>query len=639
MNKKRKKKKKIKNKFFEIRTIIMIIFVILSILALALIIEYNVEQKKKNETKTTNVVKEAYAFLLKNDATLIETSDLTKKQEEVQTSINKILETKKYSIDNPYVLVNPYGLNPLSAYIVFNTKESLPVTLTIKGKNNDDVTLSYSSNTDHIIPVYYLYSNYDNKVVVSLSNGTSKELTISIKDKISNASFVSGYTNKMIYTSGDNVIAYDSFGNARLKINLESNEKIKKLNNGNLLISTSMLGTNHDNKSGFIELNQVGEIIHIYNLKNGFHNEVVEDSNGDLYVLSSNDSKNSSISYVNRSTGEIVKEYDIYNILSSIGELYKSDIEINSLTIKDDSLIISIRNLNSIICINLNGELKWIFGSINNWSSSFRKYMLNKSTYLTKFIQGSTSVYYKDNYLYILDNMYDAYNALELNCNSYKSNNSYLRIYSINENYRTIKAIKNIKLNNYSYDSSSIDLSDNMLISLGNVLDESVDTNNYECNATTIDNFNTNIYELDDKGNIFFNINLDYETKNSIYYELNNNVIDYNFSKATRSYSLINQTYEELDDNTVGNYKSSNGYNVSIEYLNNHLKIDQIFDLSSEVSISLLDISGYAYEFKYKEANKYQNNYIDISLIKEGKYFIYLKIDGMVYNINRYIVK
>ena len=64
---KKKKRKNKKNVFLEIRYIIMIIFLLLFILGIALIVEYNIEQKKKEETKTTNVVKESYAFLLNND--------------------------------------------------------------------------------------------------------------------------------------------------------------------------------------------------------------------------------------------------------------------------------------------------------------------------------------------------------------------------------------------------------------------------------------------------------------------------------------------------------------------------------------------------------------------------------------------
>ncbi len=636
---KKKKRKKKKNVFLEIRYIIMIIFLLLFILGIALIVEYNIEQKKKEETKTTNVVKESYAFLLNNDGTLIETNDFIAKQEKVDNEINELLNNKTYSLDNPYILINPYGNNPLSAYIVFNTSDSTNVSVTIKGKNNDDITLKYSSDTKHIIPVYYLYPNYDNKVIITLGNGKTKELTISIKEQISNQNVITGSISKMIYVGGENVIAYDTYGNPRLKFNISINEKIKLLRNGNILISTDNSGTSLDNRSGLLEINQMGKIIHAYYIKNAYHDEVYENEEGDLYVLSTNNLGNNLVSVVNRSTGEVTKEYDIYSILSLIDTPYKEDLGINSITIKDDLIILSLKNLNSIISIDLNGELRWIYGSINNWSSSFRKYMLTKSSYLTKFIQGSTSINYKDNYLYILDNMYDAYNNPELDCNTYKNSNSYLRIYSINERYKNIKAIKNIKLNNYSYDSSSVDINDTILVSLGNVIDDSVDVNNYECTSSTNEEFKTEVIELDTNGNTLFNMLINYESENSILVSIPTEEMNYTLTKSTRTYSLINQSYEILDDNTVANYKSSEGLNVSIEYLNNHLKIDRIFDKSSKVTISLLDISGYAYEFNYKDANNYQNNYIDISLIKDGKYFIYLNIDGIVYNINRYIVK
>ena len=59
-----------------------------------------------------------------------------------------------------------------------------------------------------------------------------------------------------------------------------------------------------------------------------------------------------------------------------------------------------------------------------------------------------------------------------------------------------------------------------------------------------------------------------------------------------------------------------------------------MFNDTNIESIILLNASGSAYEYDLN--NK---KYIDISLINDGKYFIYTKIDSKVYNTNRYINK
>lgn len=56
------------------------------------------------------------------------------------------------------MIVNPYGLSPLSALIQFDTETAEPVTVIVKGKQpQTDLTWTYEPSTSHCLPIIGLY--------------------------------------------------------------------------------------------------------------------------------------------------------------------------------------------------------------------------------------------------------------------------------------------------------------------------------------------------------------------------------------------------------------------------------------------------------------------------------------------------
>ena len=97
-----------------------------------------------------------------------------KKQEKVDESFDEILDNGGYTLEDPYVLNNPYGISPLTSLIFFRTKEETSVTVRI----NDGYEYKISSSKKHIIPVYGLVSNATNKVTLVIDDGTFKDIEI-----------------------------------------------------------------------------------------------------------------------------------------------------------------------------------------------------------------------------------------------------------------------------------------------------------------------------------------------------------------------------------------------------------------------------------------------------------------------------
>ncbi|MGM9881785.1 MAG: aryl-sulfate sulfotransferase [Bacilli bacterium] len=84
-----------------------------------------------------------------------------------------------YSIDNPNVIVNPYGNSPLTAIIMFTTDSYSEVSITVKSKSgNSDINHTFSKNKYHYIPIYGLYADYDNTVIL---RSAGKEKIVNIK--------------------------------------------------------------------------------------------------------------------------------------------------------------------------------------------------------------------------------------------------------------------------------------------------------------------------------------------------------------------------------------------------------------------------------------------------------------------------
>ena len=94
-------------------------------------------------------------------------------QRDTDYKLADVIASKKYTFDDPYILENPYEVNPLSAVIAFNTskKESVDVYI------NDRLAYRVKETKDHIIPIYGLYSNAVNIVTLKMGNN-SKEIIL-----------------------------------------------------------------------------------------------------------------------------------------------------------------------------------------------------------------------------------------------------------------------------------------------------------------------------------------------------------------------------------------------------------------------------------------------------------------------------
>ncbi|MDR2598676.1 MAG: aryl-sulfate sulfotransferase N-terminal domain-containing protein [Oscillospiraceae bacterium] len=97
-------------------------------------------------------------------------TDRLEEQNSIDEELLRILHRGNFTLDNPYIKVNPYGTSPLTAIIIFNTDQPSKATISISGASEGtDVSFTFNGhNTDHIIPVYGLYAGVRNIVEITV---------------------------------------------------------------------------------------------------------------------------------------------------------------------------------------------------------------------------------------------------------------------------------------------------------------------------------------------------------------------------------------------------------------------------------------------------------------------------------------
>lgn len=324
------------------------------------------------------------------DTPVDRTISLVEKQNE------KDYNTKGYTIDNPNVVLNPYDISPLSALVLFETEQEETVKVTIKGKDAlTTYTHTFDATKKHFLPIYGLYADKENEVVISYGkvSKTIKIKTDKLPDDISLPTSVvkdaSKLTNDLYFytpSSKGYTAAYDVNGDVRWYLTINSIWEVNRLQNGHLLLSTERLVNSPYYMTGLYEMDMLGKIYTEYSLEGGYHHDYYEMENGNLIVASDNFANGKTVEdYVvelDRKTGKIVKTWDISSILnhedgksenwSEYDWFHNNAVWYDK---KTNSITLSGRHQDAVINISYDdGSLNWILGDKTNWSEDYQKY-------------------------------------------------------------------------------------------------------------------------------------------------------------------------------------------------------------------------------------------------------------------------
>ena len=225
-----------------------------------------------------------------------------------------------YSLDNPNVIINPYGNSPLTGIVMFETSDYSEVSISING----DINYTFSKNKHHIIPIYGLYADYDNTIVLK-SEG--KEKVINIKtDKLPDDFGEVLYDGNYSFYNGNYPYASDNNGNVRWYLNKKYYGNITVYKDNIIIGNDSYTEDNHS--TGIYRMNFLGKVYGEYLLSDDYYGNSIYDD-GNIYALSknivmidsqtgtiSNLGKNDNYSYINVIDGNVIvgKEDKFYSV-------------------------------------------------------------------------------------------------------------------------------------------------------------------------------------------------------------------------------------------------------------------------------------------------------------------------------------
>lgn len=645
---------------------IVIVVVIAAIIVLTIIRTLNYD---KNEP-----INENFAFLIEEESEKLENFDIYNSQNKIIKELLDDYSKNKYTIDNPKMVHNPFLNSPLSALIMFKTNKKEMVTLTIKGKHDDDLVTTFEASKDHFIPVYGLYERYNNEIIVTTESGKSHTLYLKLDQMLetgareviipnntnSNGEFFFGTT-----AVGTASIAYDYYGEVRWFLSEDYSKGMTMLQNGHILLCDLTEGPNTVSTGGVIEIDMLGFIHRQYEFEGGYHHDGLELKNGNLIILSSDpdsDTVADIVIEVDRKTGEIVKTWDLKKTVVAIDDKLIDYGEItwgwmNGVTYDEDNneLILSMRNRNSIVAIDYDtGNIKWILGEKQFWSKKFDKYLITGigSDFIYPRGQHSPLINKKGN-LTIFNNGYNAYKEKTIKCSSIKYNESYAIEYVIDRENKTARILYKFGGRDYfSYALSSYNYSYNghPIFNSGwhFASDELYDDPN--CTQYSNDKYNSFIIEFNEKNEKIFEMKVDeskFEVVKAPIYNLeaasvsgkvNKIISNYEFdTNSSFTSSKTTSKYTILSEAEAAQYVNNTPNSTALFLMNNRLQFEGSAPIDMEISATVISPKGAAYKFVLKEEGSEEILKADLNSLPKGRYYIFVTVDNTVYNTKYFI--
>jgi len=593
------------------------------------------------------------------------------------------LASSDYTFDDPKVILDPYGISPLTALIVFETKDLTTPTITVVGKDkNTNITNTFKPGKVHYLPVYGLYPDKNNEVILTV-NGESKKINIQTKALPKNFILPTSINaekdalhNEMYFVTPSSegyTAAYDVNGDVRWYLTEKFVWDIQRLSNGHIMLSTNRLINNPYYMTGLVEMDLLGKIYYEYNFPGGYHHDVFEMPNGDLLVASDNFENGTVEDYIvqiDRETGDIVKTIDLTKILPTDegnNEDYSTEYDWfhnNAIWYdeKTNSVTLSGRHQDAIVNIDYDTEeLNWIIGDPTNWSKDMQKYFFvpTKDNFTWQYAQHASMIL-PDGNIFVFDN---GNNKSKINDDSIDANDNYSRgvIYNINTSKMTIEEVwqygKELGSSFYSPYISDVDYlgTNHYIIHSGGHSENDGNVNNEPAGLAEYDTLNSITVELLNNKEIFkmeLPTNIYRVEKLSLYandtYTINKGVSlgTLGATETVKNNTLL--SFNKDSDDIIEKYdlkftKEEDRLIVTGKFLKSdevYIILDNVFNKKTyNMVISKKPYTAMCVDLFTKEeeengitVTKYIN---DVGL--SGKYYIFMKINGKVYDFNLYV--
>ena len=324
-----------------------------------------------------------------------------------------------YIFSEPYMILDPYAMNPLSALVMFETESPCEVEVTVLGDTIHSTYTYVKSVTEPRaeIPIIGLYAGRENKVSLKIahSGGASETNELRIRTEELPADF---QTYTLEASKPDRMepgisLFIACFGrtytalvdpDAQVRGYLSHKEmahgtSIIVLKNGNLLATGDEYKEIPYNMSSLWEFNWLGKVFKEYEIPNAVHHEISELPNGDILAASNdadlfqNGTREDVVIVIDRETGEIKKEYDFRKILDeyrytvhNYDPNIKNPVNIDWMHMNaaifdeaNNAIIVSSPTQSFVVSIDADtSEINWILGSHEEYEADTSKKLIPK---------------------------------------------------------------------------------------------------------------------------------------------------------------------------------------------------------------------------------------------------------------------
>ena len=324
-----------------------------------------------------------------------------------------------YTPDEPYIIVDPYEMNPLSALILFEAQKPCDVQVEIVGDDSyATYTYTKKAGTTHLeIPIIGLYAGRENTVNLTLQyqDGTEEHVTHAItteplpvdmqeyqlevskpeKMEPGISLFIACFNHSYNVLLDNNAQVRGYLSN----VDMAHGTSMILLKNGNMLATGDEYKQVPYNMSSLFEFNWLGKIFREYEVPNAVHHDISELPNGNILAVSNNanmfqtGTREDVVIIIDRETGAVIKEYDFRNIIDEMRDPYhhfhpdiKNVLNIdwmhtNAAIYKEDtdSILVSSPTQSMVISIDAQtSAINWILGPHEGYegSSAFMKEFL-----------------------------------------------------------------------------------------------------------------------------------------------------------------------------------------------------------------------------------------------------------------------
>ena len=316
----------------------------------------------------------------------------------------KDFEDGDYTIENPYLLHDPYQNSPLSYLLMFETEKEATISYEVIG-HSEKTSFTYKTSTPtkkHQLILTGLYANEENTIHLkaTLTDGTILTHTLKLQTpSLPNHAISPNVTQPKnsneqtaLYLISDDYYHYlvDELGEIRW-IQTSSSGSVTPLSTGTLLTYSDPLFYYYH--QSLIERNYLGQTLKKLYIPGAGHHSLVETESGD-YLINSSDKSNERyiediIYLLDSETGEILEDVNLRDYLdvsrfeqtlpAAVKGDYNDWFHLNYAMIdsSDNTIIASGRSQSMVIKLNPKTQtLKWILGAPDEVNEELQPYLL-----------------------------------------------------------------------------------------------------------------------------------------------------------------------------------------------------------------------------------------------------------------------